>query len=48
MQSRRNLLKSRNFNHPSIAIIERIGYFISLRLNTVITDIMCIECSHKY
>ena len=45
MQRRRNLHKSRNINHPRVAIMECIDMVISLRfsLNNMRTALCCIE-----
>ena len=45
MQISRNLHKSRNFNHPRVAIIECIDMVKSLRfsLNNMRTALRCIE-----
>ena len=45
MQRRRHLHKSRNFNHPRVAIMEYIDMVISLRfsLNNMRTALHCIE-----
>ena len=52
MQRRRNLHKSRNFNHPRVANMECIGMVISLRfsLNNMRTALRCnlIECFHQF
>ena len=45
MQRRRNLHKSRNFNHPRAAIMECIDMVISLSfsLHNMLTALRCIE-----